>query len=195
MGEAHPLTDPFWLEQPHTAGQAVDLTGDVEGVPWCATVVADQVPTGGLGWARIVSFAVGLHADAETLPFTPLRRPEAADIEALHGKAWNAAVRGLDDIERTRTFMRALHDGGVVIGDGKTRLRMDRPAKRELVRKAYTLAAQYGRRDSNRLIAQVTGWSISDIEKVVAELRRGGELGPAQRGRPSINEQEGTTNG
>lgn len=120
------LHDEFWVE-PLQVGQRKQLMFTINGIRVNATMEADFVRAGEVGWARIVGFAIGVHAlqDADDLEAEDggneaiinhylatrgvlLCSPEPDVLDIMRTAATQAA-RALDAFEQTRRIRVALH--------------------------------------------------------------------------------------
>ena len=180
------IGDAYWLEEPHVDRQTQSIYGHVDDVPWRALMQAGYVTRTELGWTHLIDFGVGAYAtpEAQGDPYIGFTRPDALPIDDLVPRAWRAAQNTLEDFETTRRCRRAIEDE---LSLSKSEKKMKRPHSEELqiALSIYELVAEAGRRDSNLMIAAVTGWSQSKSEKLIAELRAAKRVGPARRGFPT----------
>ncbi len=110
------LDDPWWLSEPHQEGQALLVSGDVEGVPWSASFIAGRTSSGDLGWTAVVGLSVGVMSDPD--PERAVQRAMSAthptttsrlDVDLLR-RVTARVERTRIEAEATRSTLVAIHD-------------------------------------------------------------------------------------
>lgn len=110
------LDDPWWLTEPHQEGQALLVSGDFEGVPWSASLIAGRTSSRDLGWTAVVGVSVGVMSDPD--PERAMHRTMSAahptttrplDVDLLR-RVVGRVERTRIEAEATRSTLVAIHD-------------------------------------------------------------------------------------
>ena len=175
--------------------QTATMLGDVDGVPWSATVQSEVVKRPRRkgeyegGWSRIVALEVGHFAVtrdaaeriADYRAWTAHTEPveEAPDALALMPRATYAARGALVALEEARTFVSAVrHDEHLRASlDGFPLCditRLPKSGRVVVVARLHNLATEYGHANPQARVMQATGLTKSTCTRYIAEARESG---------------------